>query len=360
MKTFQDEFLSDETVAEIRQKIDDDRTFPVEYYNPEGLESLDTPGTSQISVADSSGLAISLTSTINLLFGSQLMVPETGIIMNNEMNDFSIPNATNAFGFVPSEANFIRPGKRPLSSISPLIITGPAPRANGTGANEDAEGEDQYDRPEFQEQSPSLPSVLVSVGASGGSRIITAVAQAAAMLVPDSDNEGDYYHRNIADRSGEESLPSPPPLGPIVAAPRLHDQLLPARTTLESWYDFGVADSLLQKGHNVTLVAAGQSAVQVVRWTDVRGWEGQGEPRQINSGAAVGGGGDEGNVMDGLEREGEREMEGFEVPPYREVELEMEVDRQGEVEGEGESEYEEVLQVIDRLRKRAVGAGWWR
>lgn len=80
-------------------------------------------------------LSPSLTTTINLLFGSQLMIPETGIIMNNEMNgrplpnapysisgwlthialDFSIPGSSNAFGYIPSPSNYIRPGNRPLS-----------------------------------------------------------------------------------------------------------------------------------------------------------------------------------------------------------------------------------------------------
>ena len=66
-------------------------------------------------------MAMTLTTTINTFWGSQLMVPESGIIMNNEMNDFSIPNATNAFGFIPTAANFISLGKRPLSSTTLVI-----------------------------------------------------------------------------------------------------------------------------------------------------------------------------------------------------------------------------------------------
>lgn len=50
------------------------------------------------------------------------MVPETGVILNDEMNDFSIPGSSNAPGYIPSPANFVRPGKRPLSSISPTIV----------------------------------------------------------------------------------------------------------------------------------------------------------------------------------------------------------------------------------------------
>ncbi|KAK7994633.1 gamma-glutamyltranspeptidase [Apiospora marii] len=110
---YQDSMLSDATAAEIRSKISDTRTQNVSYYDPQGLESLETPGTSYVGTADKSGLAISLTTTINTLFGSRVMVPETGVILNNEMNDFSIPAASNAFGYIPSPANYIRPGKSP-------------------------------------------------------------------------------------------------------------------------------------------------------------------------------------------------------------------------------------------------------
>ncbi|CRK11799.1 hypothetical protein BN1723_009494, partial [Verticillium longisporum] len=119
---FQERMISAEVGAEVRSKISDTQAFNISYYDPSGLESLETPGTSHIVSADSSGLAVSMTTTINLLFGSQVMIPETGVIMNNEMNDFSIPGVTNAFGYIPSPANFIRPGKRPLSSMSPTII----------------------------------------------------------------------------------------------------------------------------------------------------------------------------------------------------------------------------------------------
>lgn len=77
--------LNATTAAEIRGKISDFQTQNVSYYDPSGLESLETPGTSHIVAADASGMAISLTTTVNLLFGSRLMVPETGVIMNNEM-----------------------------------------------------------------------------------------------------------------------------------------------------------------------------------------------------------------------------------------------------------------------------------
>lgn len=88
---YQEQMVSEELAEEIRGKIKDERTFNVSYYDPKGLESLETPGTSHLVAADYSGLAISLTTTVNLLFGSKLVVPETGVIMNNEMNVSGIP-----------------------------------------------------------------------------------------------------------------------------------------------------------------------------------------------------------------------------------------------------------------------------
>ncbi|KAK4978418.1 hypothetical protein LTR66_010599, partial [Elasticomyces elasticus] len=96
LQTYENEMLSEKTAGEIRAKISDSHTLNVSAYDPSGLESLDTPGTSHVVTADASGMAITLTTTVNLLFGSHLMVPETGIILNNEMNDFSIPGSSNA------------------------------------------------------------------------------------------------------------------------------------------------------------------------------------------------------------------------------------------------------------------------
>ena len=83
---YQAEMISAKTAAEVRSKISDTRTYNTSYYDPKGLESLETPGTSHVVTADYTGMAISLTTTVNLLFGSQLVVPETGVIMNDEMN----------------------------------------------------------------------------------------------------------------------------------------------------------------------------------------------------------------------------------------------------------------------------------
>lgn len=144
---YQADMLNESTAAAIRERISPLHTLNVSAYDPSGFESLETPGTSAVVTSDQSGMAVSLTTTVNLLFGSKIMVPETGVILNNEMNDFSIPGSSNAFGYIPSPANYIRPGKRPLSSITPVIVE----HANG--------------------------SFYYAVAAAGGSRIITSVLQ---------------------------------------------------------------------------------------------------------------------------------------------------------------------------------------
>lgn len=83
------------------------------------------PGhTTNFCVIDRWGNAVSVNQTVNLTYGAKLTLPETGVILNNEMDDFSAqPGAPNAFGLIGSEANSMAPGKRPLSSMSPTIVT---------------------------------------------------------------------------------------------------------------------------------------------------------------------------------------------------------------------------------------------
>ena len=234
MDKYQSEMLQANTSAEIRAKISDFHTLNVSAYDPTGLESLETPGTSHIVTADASGMAVSLTSTVNLLFGSMIMVPETGVIMNNEMNDFSIPGTSNSFGYVPSPANYIRPGKRPLSSISPTIVEYP----NGT--------------------------LYYVIGSAGGSRIITATIQ-------------NLVHVLDANMTAPEAL----------AQPRLHDQLTPNQVSFELppfGYNNETVAFMKGRGHNVTYIAPGQSTAQGIRRLPNGTFEAAGEPRQLDSG----------------------------------------------------------------------------
>ncbi|UKZ69679.1 uncharacterized protein TrAtP1_010682 [Trichoderma atroviride] len=225
------EMISAKTGAEIRAKISDFRTQNVSYYDPKGLESLETPGTSHMVAADASGMAVSMTTTINLLFGSTVIVPETGVIMNDEMNDFSIPGLSNSFGYIPSPANYIRPGKRPLSSISPIIA-------------ETADGK-----------------LYLALGSAGGSRIITANIQ-------------NTIHVIDGNMTTAEAL----------AQPRLHDQLVPDLATFEYAYDNQTVAFMKSLGHNVSWIAPGQSTAQAVRLLPNGTFEAAGEPRQVSSG----------------------------------------------------------------------------
>jgi gamma-glutamyltranspeptidase/glutathione hydrolase len=199
MYEFQDEMLNATTAALIRSKISDFHTLNVSAYDPSGFESLETPGTSAVVVSDKSGMAISLTTTVNLLFGSHVMVPETGVIMNNEMNDFSIPGSSNAFGYLPSPNNYIRPGKRPLSSITPTIVE----HADGT--------------------------LYYVVGAAGGSRIITATLQ-------------NLWHVLDQNMTAVRAL----------AKPRFHDQLVPNDISFEWAYNNETVAFMRSRGHNCT------------------------------------------------------------------------------------------------------------
>jgi len=107
----------------------------------------DDGGTSHFCVADRLGNVVAITETINGTFGSLVVADPYGIVLNNEMDDFSIyPDRPNIYGLVQGRANAVAPGKRPLSSMSPTIVL-------------------KDDRP------------VLTVGASGGPRIITAVAQ---------------------------------------------------------------------------------------------------------------------------------------------------------------------------------------
>lgn len=162
------------------------------------------------------------------------MVPETGIIMNDEMDDFSIPKTSNSFGYVPSKANYIQPGKRPLSSATPMLITHP----NGT--------------------------LFFIAGSAGGSRIITATVQ-------------NIIH--VVDRglSAAEAL----------AQPRLHDQLVPNQVAFEYGYNNNTVAFMRGRGHNVTWIASGKSTAQAIRRLGDGRFDAAGEPRQVNSGGFV-------------------------------------------------------------------------
>ncbi|GMM55283.1 gamma-glutamyltransferase [Maudiozyma humilis] len=183
-----------------------------QYYEPE-YEINDPHGTTHLSIVDRFGNAVALTSTVNLLFGSLVHDPLTGVIFNNEMDDFAQLNRSNTFNLSASLHNLIAPGKRPLSSMCPTVVL-----------NE-------------------LGQVDMVLGASGGSRIATAVFQALVRTY--------WYHM---------------PLLETVAYPRIHHQLLPAEVEAESLEMLGrdTVGALRGMGHAVVQHAP-KSVVNAVR-----------------------------------------------------------------------------------------------
>ncbi|CAD5224368.1 unnamed protein product [Bursaphelenchus okinawaensis] len=159
-----------------------DEAQDMEYYSKNLTGQVPDHGTSHVTSLDAQGNAASVTSTVNQLLGSVRVSQSLGIVWNDQMDDFSTPGVPNGFGFAPSPANFIKPGKKPMSSMSPVII---------------------YDKKEGR--------VKMVVGASGGSRIISAVAQTIIRSV-------------LFGQSVKES----------VDAPRIHHQFMPFNVEYET------------------------------------------------------------------------------------------------------------------------------
>ncbi|OMJ20702.1 Gamma-glutamyltranspeptidase 1 [Smittium culicis] len=202
--------LSKDFAAGRREKITDNTTHDYKYYEPD--HDIDSQhGTTHLSVLDKDDMAVSLTSTINLLFGSRVMDKTSGVIFNDHMDDFSTPKLKNAFGLYPSPKNFIAPGKRPLSTTSAVII----------------------------ENNGKVEFVL---GASGGSRILTSTTQVFLNMVEFNST-----------------------LKQAVDAPRVHHQLLPEKLLVEPYYSNKILNELKQRNHKFGMMNQGTSVVQGVR-----------------------------------------------------------------------------------------------
>lgn len=223
--------------------ISDTQTYDWDKYNPK-YEFGMNHGTTSLSVVDSEGNAVAITTTVNLIFGSGLLDPRTGIILNDVCTlslgtilfadryrskmisgkrfdlhihslltyYLSIPGTSNAFGLRPSILNYIKAGKRSMSSQTPTLVT-------------------QDDQ------------IRLSLGGSGGSRIVTAILDA---LVKRFDWEYD--------------------LSDTIRQPRVHHQLLPNIISAESSLDPKVIAGLKERGHEIELYPMGspRSEIQAV------------------------------------------------------------------------------------------------
>ena len=193
------------------------------------------PHTTHVSVVDGRGNAVSLTTTLNTWYGSKVVAPGTGILLNNEMDDFAVrPGEPNHFGLVQGDINAIEPGKRPLSAMTPAIVL-------------DEDG-----------------GLSMVVGTPGGATIITTVFQVLS---------------NVLDHGMD--------LGAAVAAPRVHHQHLPDRIDHEpGGLDAGVVEALQAMGHEVRARDEPYGDVQAIAVRPDGALEGRADPRR--GGVAVG------------------------------------------------------------------------
>ncbi|KAK6790025.1 hypothetical protein RDI58_013825 [Solanum bulbocastanum] len=121
VKNVVNDMLSTEFAKQLKKTIYDNMTFSPNHYGGK-WNQINDHGTSHMSVVDTERNAVSMTSTVNSYFGAKYLSPSTGIVLNNEMDDFSIPAKRSENVPPPAPANFIHPGKRPLSSMTPTIV----------------------------------------------------------------------------------------------------------------------------------------------------------------------------------------------------------------------------------------------
>ncbi|PRH81523.1 gamma-glutamyltransferase [Arenimonas caeni] len=226
-----DMLTSDAYAAGLRASIHPAKATPSELLPGIDAQPL-RPDTTHFSIVDAEGNLVAVTQTVNLPYGNALVVPGTGFLLNNEMDDFSVKaGVPNAFGLVGDDANAIAPGKRPLSSMTPTIISGRGRTA--------------------------------VLGTPGGSRIITMVMLGLLELM---------------DGQGAQAT---------AAAPRFHHQYLPDVVQAEAAaFSAGEIEALRAMGHTVESGERTWGNMQVVLWHHDSGkveagadprWEGVGK-----------------------------------------------------------------------------------
>lgn len=187
-----EELIGAAWIADRRVSISDQANLDARPWDPAMALPPESDETTHISVIDRDGNAVSLTTTLNGTFGSGIFVDAAGFLLNNELDDFSIlPGTPNMFGLVGSEANQLAPGRRPLSSMCPVVVRGPE------------------------------RDVRLVLGAPGGPRIITAVTQVLLRIVG--------YGQGLRE---------------AIRAPRIHQQWRPEETRFESGWDPRLIDAL--------------------------------------------------------------------------------------------------------------------
>ena len=211
--------------------ISGDKVTPSDEVSPGNPYPYESPDTTHFSVMDSLGNAVSNTYTLNFSYGSGMMIPGTGMLINNEMDDFSSkPGTFNGYGLLGSEANAIEGNKRPLSSMTPTII--------------------------FKNDEPYMV-----FGSPGGSRIITTVLQVALNVID--------HDMNIAQ---------------AVHSPRMHHQWLPEVLMIESGFGADTERLLNEKGYKL-YPSTTMGSVQAIM-KEGNYFYGSADPRRPSAGVA--------------------------------------------------------------------------
>ena len=204
--------------------IDDNKARLSSTIKPGKPQPYESDQTTHYSVMDKAGNAVAVTYTLNLNFGSGIVVEGTGILLNNEMDDFSVkPGVPNAFGLVGGAANAIEAKKRPLSSMTPTIV--------------------------MKNNKPWLVT-----GSPGGARIITTVLQSVVNTID--------HEMNPAE---------------AIITPRVHHQWLPDELRVEEGISPDTIKLLQDKGHNV-VTKAPMGRIQIIQ-ADDSGFYGYSDPR---------------------------------------------------------------------------------
>ncbi len=221
--------------AQLARGIDPTRAVPVEAHGrpPRWAEDHFGKHTTHIAAVDGEGNWVALTTTINDAFGSKVIVPGTGVLLNNQMDDFAVaPGVPNSAGLLGVDANAVAPGKRPLSSMSPTIVL-------------------KDDRP------------ILTLGAAGGPRIITQVVMALVC----------HFDLGL-------DLPK------ALQSPRIHHQWRPDRLSVESSLAPELVAALEKYGHKVSK-SKSPGVTQAIGLTpDGNTWIGVYDPR-VSGKAAV-------------------------------------------------------------------------
>lgn len=222
--------------AELAKKIDLTHTTRVLSHGspPDWQTDFFAKHTTHFSTADAEGNWVACTATINTSFGSKVIIPGTGVVMNDEMDDFSIQaGVPNHFGLIGAEANSVAPGKRPLSSMSPAIV--------------------------FKDGQP-----LIALGAAGGPKIISAVLLELVDMLD-------------LGMTAQEA----------VAAPRIHHQWSPDELVVESKLPDDVKKALVQSGHKLKELSIIAVSQIVARSPDGTRFTGAADPREGGTAAEV-------------------------------------------------------------------------